>query len=29
MQRHGGREAVIARGDLGFSPAPGISPEFG
>jgi choline-sulfatase len=28
LQRHGGREAVIARGDLGFSPPPGISAEF-
>jgi choline-sulfatase len=25
---HGGREAVIARGDFGFSPPPGIRPEF-
>ncbi|MCS0501551.1 sulfatase-like hydrolase/transferase [Ancylobacter mangrovi] len=24
----GGREAVIARGDLGFSPPPGFSPDF-
>ena len=28
LERHGGREAVIARGDLGFSPPPGISAEF-
>lgn len=28
LQRHGGREAVIARGDLGFSPPPGIRAEF-
>jgi choline-sulfatase len=28
LERHGGREAVIARGDLGFSPPPGIRPEF-
>ncbi len=26
---HGGREAVIARGDLGFSPPPGYAPELG
>jgi choline-sulfatase len=25
---HGGRDAVIARGDFGFSPPPGIRPEF-
>jgi choline-sulfatase len=28
LQRHGGREAVIARGDIGFTPAPGIAAEF-
>lgn len=28
LERHGGREAVIARGDLGFSPPPGIAAEF-
>src|SRR5262249_47892692 len=28
LQRHGGREAVIARGDLGFSPPPGVRAEF-
>jgi choline-sulfatase len=28
LQRHGGRAAVIARGDLGFSPPPGIRPDF-
>ena len=28
LERHGGREAVIARGDLGFSPPPGIKAEF-
>jgi choline-sulfatase len=28
LKRHGGREAVIARGDLGFSPPPGIAAEF-
>jgi choline-sulfatase len=28
LERYGGREAVIARGDLGFSPPPGIRPEF-
>ena len=25
---HGGREAVIARGDLGFTPAPGVVADF-
>ncbi len=24
----GGREAVIARGDLGYSPPPGYKPDF-
>lgn len=28
LNRHGGRDAVIARGDLGFSPPPGINAEF-
>ncbi len=28
LESHGGREAVIARGDLGFSPPPGIRAEF-
>jgi tripartite-type tricarboxylate transporter receptor subunit TctC len=28
LAKHGGREAVIARGDFGFSPPPGIRPEF-
>jgi choline-sulfatase len=28
LERHGGREAVIARGDLGFSPPPGLRAEF-
>jgi choline-sulfatase len=28
LARHGGRDAVIARGDLGFSPPPGIKAEF-
>jgi choline-sulfatase len=28
LERHGGRASVIARGDLGFSPPPGIRPEF-
>lgn len=28
MQAHGGREAVIARGDLGFTPAPGVAASF-
>ena len=25
---HGGREAVIARGDIGFTPAPGLAADF-
>jgi choline-sulfatase len=28
LQRHGGRDAIIARGDLGFSPPPGFRAEF-
>ena len=28
LQRYGGREAIIARGDLGFSPPPGFRAEF-
>lgn len=28
LEKHGGREAVIARGDLGFSPPPGVSANF-
>lgn len=28
LARAGGREAVIARGDLGFTPAPGVVAEF-
>ncbi len=28
LARHGGRDAVIARGDLGFSPPPGIAADF-
>ena len=28
LERYGGREAVIARGDLGFSPPPGVQAEF-
>jgi choline-sulfatase len=28
LERYGGREAIIARGDLGFSPPPGIRAEF-
>jgi len=28
MARHGGREAVIARGDLGYSPPPGLPVDF-
>ena len=26
--QHGGREAVIARGDFGFTPAPGTAADF-
>ena len=25
---HGGREAILQRGDFGYSPAPGQTPEF-
>ena len=28
LARYGGREAVIARGDLGFFPPPGIKADF-
>ena len=28
LARNGGREAVIARGDLGFTPAPGFPADF-
>ncbi len=28
LESHGGREAVIARGDLGFTPAPGVAADF-
>lgn len=28
LATHGGREAVIARGDLGFSPPPGVAAQF-
>ena len=28
LEKYGGREAVIARGDLGFSPPPGVRPEY-
>jgi choline-sulfatase len=28
LERHGGREAVIARGDLGYSPPPGHPADF-
>ena len=27
-RRYGGREAALARGDLGFTPAPGVRPEI-
>ena len=29
LEKNGGREAVIARGDLGFSPPPGVAAELG
>jgi choline-sulfatase len=28
LKKSGGREAVIERGDLGFSVPPGVTPEF-
>jgi choline-sulfatase len=28
LARYGGREAALARGDLGFTPAPGTKPEI-
>jgi choline-sulfatase len=28
LAQNGGREAVIRRGDLGFTPAPGFAPDF-
>jgi choline-sulfatase len=28
LTKHGGREAVIGRGDLGYSPPPGYAPDF-
>jgi choline-sulfatase len=28
LARNGGRDAVIARGDLGFTPAPGVAVAF-
>ena len=28
LARHGGREAVIERGDLGYSPPPGVAVDF-
>jgi choline-sulfatase len=29
LELHGGREAVIKRGDLGFTPPPGVAADFG
>jgi choline-sulfatase len=29
LELHGGREAVIERGDLGFTPPPGVAADFG
>jgi choline-sulfatase len=28
LARHGGRAAVIERGDLGYSPPPGVAVDF-
>lgn len=28
IARHGGRDAILSRGDFGYSPAPGQKPEF-
>ncbi|MBK6600856.1 MAG: sulfatase-like hydrolase/transferase [Betaproteobacteria bacterium] len=28
LERHGGRDVALARGDLGFTPAPGTEPEI-
>ena len=28
LAKHGGREAVIERGDLGYSPPPGVAVDF-
>jgi choline-sulfatase len=28
IERHGGREAIIARGSFGYSPAPGTQPVY-
>ena len=28
VEQHGGREAVLARGDFGYTPAPGEKPDF-
>ena len=28
LERYGGRHAAIARGDLGFTPAPGVAASF-
>ena len=28
LEKSGGKPAVIARGDLGFSPPPGVAPDF-
>jgi choline-sulfatase len=28
LAQYGGREAALARGDLGFTPAPGTNPEM-
>ncbi|MGI9521980.1 MAG: sulfatase-like hydrolase/transferase, partial [Hyphomicrobiaceae bacterium] len=28
IEKHGGRENILQRGDFGYSPAPGQNPEF-
>ena len=28
IAKHGGRDAILQRGDFGYSPAPGQKPEF-
>jgi choline-sulfatase len=28
VERHGGRDAVLSRGDFGYTPAPGEQPQF-
>ena len=28
LEKHGGRDAVLAKGDFGYTPAPGEAPKF-